>query len=60
MTALLVSASRRLEDGSAPYPQSVSYGVVSGDSAEYEALIASADDKMYQFKLKHCEHTIRS
>lgn len=56
MAALLSQANELLKsDAQLPYQQSISYGVVRGDSSGYHKLLTTADERMYQFKLKHYE-----
>lgn len=59
VTELLARANKWLASASSPYLRSISYGVVHGDCTDYQSLIASADEKMYQHKMKHYEHMVR-
>lgn len=59
-TDLLIRANERLQNGPGQYSRSISYGVIRGNCADYSKLLSNADDKMYQHKLKHYEHMIRS
>lgn len=56
---LLAHANELLKAGQVKYSRSVSYGVVYGDCTEYQKLMAAADDKMYQYKLKHYQSMAR-
>lgn len=60
LTHLLVRTNELLKSSSLQYRQSVSYGVVHGDSMDYHKLIDVADDLMYKHKLKHYESIVRS
>lgn len=60
ITDLLARANEILKGGNETYSRSISYGVVSGDCTDYQSLITAADDKMYQYKLRHYEHMARS
>lgn len=57
---LLVRANVRLGEKTTQYVQSVSYGVVRGESADYQKLIMEADDAMYQYKMKYYEVAART
>lgn len=57
---LLDRANGLLQNEPSPYPQSISYGVVHGDCTEYQMLIDSADELMYQHKMKYYETMIRT
>lgn len=57
---LLVRANVRLGEKTTQYVQSVSYGVVRGESADYQKLIMEADDAMYQYKVKYYEVAART
>lgn len=57
MSALLLQANELLQSAAQlPYQQSISYGVVRGDSSGYHKLLVTADERMYQFKLAYYEH----
>lgn len=60
ITGLLLQANERLKTESSMYSRSISYGVVHGDCADYQELIAAADNKMYKHKLKYYENTARA
>lgn len=44
---------------SSEYKKSISYGIVHGESYDYQDLINEADGLMYQHKLKHYTNTMR-
>lgn len=53
---LLACINEQLLHTEAPYPRSISYGVVCGNCLEYQELIEKADEMMYRYKLKHYEN----
>lgn len=57
---LLSDVNELLKVKPAQYSPSISYGVVHGDCADYQKLIAAADTIMYQHKLRYYEAMTRS
>lgn len=58
LTELLVQVNQQLASDSSLYSRSISYGVVHGDCTDYQKLIADADEKMYQHKIKYYENMV--
>lgn len=60
VSTLLTQTNERLKnDKTVPYPRSISYGVVHGESSEYQQLITAADEIMYRHKMKHYKDRVR-
>ncbi len=60
LTDLLIHTNELLQAEQVPGSRSISFGVVHGDCADYKSLIETADNRMYQHKLKHYETMARS
>ena len=60
LTDLLIHTNELLQTEPAPGSRSISYGIVHGDCKDYKSLIETADNRMYQHKLKHYETMARS
>lgn len=61
ISEFLENVNDRLSDNRAgDYKKSISYGIVHGESSDYQNLISEADGLMYQHKLKHYTNTMRA
>lgn len=61
ISEFLEDVNDRLSDNDAgEYKKSISYGIVHGESCDYQNLISEADGLMYQHKLKHYTNTMRT
>lgn len=60
VTDLLIQTNEQLKKKPTPYSQSISYGVVHGDCADYHKLISVADNRMYMHKRKYYKEIVRA